>query len=112
MAESRLLKDPAVAYIRYEWPLNRDIVVAADSVPARPVDALTCCGTCRTRKSRGGDLAYLTALPPDQARARRMLHDAIDSDIFIARMASASQREGRQERRGLPRVRRMKTART
>jgi hypothetical protein len=63
------------------------------------------------RKSRGFDLAYLAALPPDQARARRMLHDAVDSDIFVARMAGASQREGRQARRGLPRVRRMKIAR-
>jgi hypothetical protein len=54
------------------------------------------------RKSSGGDLAYLATLPPDQARARRMIHDAIDSDIFIARMARASQREGRQARRGMP----------
>jgi hypothetical protein len=53
------------------------------------------------------DLAYLATLPPDQARARRMLHQAIDDDIFIARMAGASRREGRRERRGLPRVRRM-----
>jgi hypothetical protein len=37
-----------------------------------------------------------------------MIHDAIDSDIFIARMAGASRREGRQARRGLPKVRRMK----
>jgi hypothetical protein len=28
-----------------------------------------CVGTCRIRKGRGADLAYLTALPPDQARA-------------------------------------------
>jgi len=69
-------------------------------------DALTCSTTCRIRKSRGADLAYLATMPPDQARARRMIHDAVDSDIFIARMAGASQREGRQERRGLPRVKR------
>jgi hypothetical protein len=74
-------------------------------------DALTCSTTCRIRKSRGLDLSYLAALPPDQARARRMLHYAIDSDIFIARMAGASRREGRQARRGLPKVRRMKIAR-
>jgi hypothetical protein len=33
------------------------------------------------RKSRGADLAYLT-----QARARRMVHDAVDSDIVVARI--------------------------
>jgi hypothetical protein len=59
------------------------------------------------RKSRGGDLAYLASLPADQARARRFLHEALESDIAIARMAGASRREGRRERRGLPRVRRM-----
>jgi hypothetical protein len=62
------------------------------------------------RKSRGFDLAYLTALPPDQARARRFVHEAMDSDIVIARMVGASQREGRRARRKLPKVRPMKTA--
>jgi hypothetical protein len=62
------------------------------------------------RRSRGADLAYLTALPPDQARARRMVHDAVESDIAIARSVGASQREGRRERRKLPKVRTMKTA--
>jgi predicted nucleic acid-binding Zn ribbon protein len=35
----------------------------------RPVrfDALTCSTTCRMRKTRGADLAYLATLPPDQA---------------------------------------------
>jgi len=71
-------------------------------------DALTCSTTCRIRKSRGFDLAYLAALPPDQARARRMIHDAVDSDIFIGRMAGASRREGRDMRRNLLKVKRMK----
>jgi len=74
-------------------------------------DALTCSDTCRRRKSRGADLAYLASLPPDQARARRMVHDADESTIFIARMAGASRREGRRERRGVPKVRRMKAVR-
>ena len=60
------------------------------------------------RKSRGADLAYLTTLPPDQARAR--VHEAVESDIAIARSVGASQREGRRERRKLPKVRTMKTA--
>jgi hypothetical protein len=59
------------------------------------------------RKSRGADLAYLTTLPPDQAQARRILHDTVDSSIVVARMAGASRREGRRERRGLPKVTRM-----
>jgi hypothetical protein len=82
-------------------------------MPFRPVrfNALVCSNTCAKRKSRGADLAYLATMPPDQARARRMIHDAVDSDIFIARMAGASQREGPQARRGLPKVKRM-TART
>jgi hypothetical protein len=63
------------------------------------------------RKSRGHDLVYLATLPPDQARARRFLHEAVESDIAIARMAGPSRREGRRERREMPKVRRMKTAR-
>ena len=80
--------------------------------PFRPVrfDALTCSTTCRMRKSRGHDLAYLTALPPDQARIRRSVHEVLDSDIAVARMVGASQREGRRERRKLPKLKRMKTA--
>jgi hypothetical protein len=40
-----------------------------------------------------------------------MVHDADQSTIFIARMAGASRREGRRERRGMPKVRRMKAVR-
>jgi hypothetical protein len=45
------------------------------------------------RKSRGADLAHLTTLPPDQARARRMIHDAVESEVAIARDVGASRRE-------------------
>jgi hypothetical protein len=45
------------------------------------------------RKSRGADLAYLTTLPPDQARARRMIHDAVESEVAIARDVGASRHE-------------------
>jgi hypothetical protein len=41
-----------------------------------------------------------------------MLHDAVDSDVFIARMAGASQREGRDMRRNLLKVKRMKAIST
>jgi hypothetical protein len=50
---------------------------------------------------------YLTTLPPDQARARRMVHATVDDEIFVAKLATASRREGRRERRGMPKVRRM-----
>ena len=61
-------------------------------------------------EKRGHDLAYLTTLPSDQARARRFVHETVDSDIAVARMVGASQREGRRERRKLPKVKPMKTA--
>jgi len=75
-------------------------------------DALTCSTTCRIRKSRGFDLAYLATMPPDQARARRMIHNAVDDEIFVMRLATTSQREGRATRRNLLKVKRMKIART
>jgi hypothetical protein len=74
-------------------------------------DAQLCSSTCGMRKSRGHDLVYLATLPPDQARARRMVHEAVESDIAVARSVGACQREGRRTRRGMPKVKRMKTAR-
>ena len=76
----------------------------------RRFDAVVCSDTCRKRLSRDGDLGYLTSLPADQARARRAIHDADDSAIFVAKLAAAARREGRAQRRGLPRVPRMKSA--
>jgi hypothetical protein len=80
--------------------------------PFRPVrfDASTCSDTCRMRKSRGADLAYLDTLPPDQASARRMLHETVDFEITTMRDVGAARREGRQTRRGMPRAKRIKTA--
>jgi hypothetical protein len=46
------------------------------------------------RKSRGFDLAYLATLPPDQARARRIVHEVALDGIAVARMAAASKRDG------------------
>src|ERR1700678_2068522 len=67
----------------------------------RPVrfDALTCSDPCRKRRSRGQDLAYLAAMTPDQARARRFVHEALISDIEIRKMVIATRREGRAERK-------------
>ena len=87
VAEYFPLKNPAYVHICNKWPLNRDFVGVCGQ-PFRPVrfDALTCSTTCRIRKSRGADLAYLSTLPPDQARARH----AIESEVAIARDIGAS----------------------
>ena len=65
-------------------------------MPFRPVrfDALVCSNTCAKRKSRGGDLAYLATMPPDQASARRMNHEIVDFEIATKRDAGAARREG------------------
>jgi hypothetical protein len=67
----------------------------------RPVrfDALTCSDPCRKRRSRGQDLAYLAAMPPEQARARRFVHEALISDIEMRKMVIASRRERRADRK-------------
>jgi hypothetical protein len=75
---------------------------------ATRLDAETCSTTCRTRRRRGGDLTYLSALPADQAQARRFVHEAQAATIATARAVAASKREGRRQRHGLPEVRRMK----
>jgi hypothetical protein len=62
-------------------------------------DALTCSDPCRKRRSRGQDLAYLAAMPSDQARARRFVHEALISDIEIRKMVIVSRRERRAERK-------------
>jgi hypothetical protein len=70
-------------------------------------DALTCSTTCRMRKSRGGDLGYLASLLPYLVETRRSIHEADLDAIATARAAGASRREGRRERREMPRVKRM-----
>jgi hypothetical protein len=71
-------------------------------------DALTCSSTCRMRRYRGADLAYLEAWPSAQADARRFVHQAHLDTIATARAVAASRREGRDQRRGLPKVQPMK----
>jgi hypothetical protein len=72
------------------------------------LDAETCSTTCRSRRRRGADLGYLSALPAAQADARRFVHDAQAATIASTRAVAASKREGRAQRRGLPKVRSMK----
>jgi hypothetical protein len=58
-------------------------------------DALTCTDACRQRLCRGQDLAYLKDWPPDLARARRFVHEAIVSDIETRKAVAAMKRERR-----------------
>jgi hypothetical protein len=58
-------------------------------------DALTCTDACRQRLCRGQDLAYLKDWPPDVARARRFVHEAIRADIETRKVVAAMKRERR-----------------
>jgi len=61
------------------------------------------------RRHRGADLAYLEAMPAVQAGARRFVHGADLDTIATARAVAASKREGRAQRRGLPKKPRIRT---
>jgi hypothetical protein len=65
------------------------------------LDAETCSTTCRTRRRRGGDLAYLSSLPADQAQARRFVHEAQRDLIVTTKAVAKSRQEGRGQRRKL-----------
>ena len=52
----------------------------------------------RHGRSRGQDLAYLAHMPPDQARARRFVHEALIAEIEVRQMVVASRRERRAVR--------------
>src|ERR1700681_3291742 len=69
-------------------------VCALEWRPTR-FDALTCTSACRQRLCRGQDLAYLKDWPPDVARARRYVHEAIISDIETRKVVAAMKRERR-----------------
>jgi len=72
---------------------------------ASRLDAETCSDTCRARRRRGGDLAYLKSLPDYQGK---FIHEAHRDLIATTRTVAASRREGRAQRRGLPKVQPMK----
>jgi hypothetical protein len=76
---------------------------------AKRFDALTCTSTCRMRKARGADLAYLAALPSYLAEVRRSVHEADLDAIATVRAATASKHEGRRQRRQLPKGSRIRT---
>jgi hypothetical protein len=76
--------------------------VCGEPFQAKRFDALTCTGTCRMRKARGADLAYLAALPSYLAEVRRSVHEADLDAIATVRAATASKHEGRRQRRQLP----------
>jgi hypothetical protein len=62
--------------------------VCGEPFQAKRFDALTCTGTCRMRKARGADLAYLAALPSYLAEVRRSVHEADLDAIATVRAAT------------------------
>jgi hypothetical protein len=78
--------------------------VCGEPFQAKRFDALTCTSTCRMRKARGADLAYLESMPAAQAGARRFVHEADLDAITTARAVAASKREGRRQRQKLPKL--------
>jgi hypothetical protein len=78
--------------------------VCGELFTARRFDALVCTSTCWSRKSRGYDLAYLATLPDYLVGARRAIHEADLDAVATAKAVRASKREGRAQRRGLPKV--------
>jgi hypothetical protein len=81
--------------------------VCGEPFMARRFDALTCTSTCWARKARGHDLAYLANLPDYLADVRRSIHEADLDAIAIAKAAAAAKREGRNQRRELPQVKKI-----
>jgi hypothetical protein len=76
--------------------------VCGQPFPLFRFDALTCTSTCRGRKTRGGDLAYLVTLPDYLVEVRRAIHEADLDAVATAKAVRAAKREGRAQRRGLP----------
>jgi hypothetical protein len=56
---------------------------------------------------RGHDLAYLANLPDYLADVRRSIHEADLDAIATAKAAAAAKREGRNQRRELPQVKKI-----
>jgi hypothetical protein len=107
---AKVLVDAGGAIISYMSHIDKEFLhmkqrycrVCGEPFMARRFDALTCTSTCWMRKARGYDLAYLATLPDYLVEARRFLHEA-DLDA-IATARAAAKREGRAQRRELPRV--------
>jgi hypothetical protein len=57
---------------------------------------LTCSDTCRKRRLRGHDLAYLADLPAEEGKRHRFVHDAHLDAGAVARSVTDARRELRQ----------------
>jgi hypothetical protein len=68
-------------------------------------DAVTCSATCRQRLHRGGDLAYLIDLPPEEQQLHRHLHSALDASREAEKKALAARMQARETCRKAKRVR-------
>ncbi len=60
-------------------------------------DALTCSDTCRSRRMRGQDLAYVADLPEAQQAKHRELHSNVGLAIEVLRTFSTADRRRRRE---------------
>jgi hypothetical protein len=70
------------------------VCAVCGSPPAR-WGATTCSSTCRQRKRRGGDLAYIAGLPnreQERAREYHKVMDAVRAEYRQAVQATADQR--------------------
>src|SRR6266852_9984338 len=72
------------------------------------IDAVTCSSTCRQRRHRGGDLAYLIGLSSREQRKQRQWHNAVAGEMPIHRKKMSARakrrelnRQRRQERRAI-----------
>jgi hypothetical protein len=63
-------------------------------------DALTCSSTCRQRLHRGGDGAFLAALPRDERADKRRWLKLCAKNRTLLRIAYANQRSERATKRG------------
>jgi hypothetical protein len=68
-------------------------------------DAVTCSATCRQRLHRGGGLAYLADLPPEEQRLHRDLHNALDASREAEKKAIAARMQAHKACRKAKRVR-------
>jgi len=78
--------------------------VCGEAFALRRSDSLVCTSTCRKRKERGHDLAYLANLPPYLVEVRRMIHDADLDAVATAKAVKAAKLEGRAQRRSLTQI--------
>src|SRR5438067_7606969 len=61
-------------------------------------DALVCCPTCKARRLRGQDLAYLDGLTQATEEEHQRLHKDVAASIAVLKAHNADERERRRQR--------------